>query len=174
MAFRRSPVRSWSAPPSTSLSLARDLLLHRQATRPDAASIARLVPRCALAPAARGSSPLGDSSRCDQGRDLRAARDQEAPPNPEKTLDPRIDSRVYPVGHASDPGRLPIGRARREGGRQRRHVAPLRAARLDKRRGEEPARLLDSLVAGRRKDPPASSPLRGIRFDRRTRRKESR
>src|SRR6202162_5673998 len=29
---------------------------HRRATRPDAASIARLVPRCALAPAARGSS----------------------------------------------------------------------------------------------------------------------
>jgi DNA-binding transcriptional MerR regulator len=47
-------------------------------------------------------------------------------------------------------------------------------ARLQKRRGEEPARLLDSLVAGSRKDPPVSSPLRGIRFDRRTRRKENR
>ena len=47
-------------------------------------------------------------------------------------------------------------------------------ARLDKRRGEEPARLLESLVDGRRKDPPASSPLRGIRFDRRTPRRENR
>jgi|GEM_PF-263297 len=46
-------------------------------------------------------------------------------------------------------------------------------ARLDKRRGEEPARLLESLVDGRRKDPPAS-PLRGIRFDRRTPRRENR
>src|SRR6266545_3772312 len=43
---------------STSLVLARDLRLaaHRRATRPDAASIARLIPRCALAPAAQGSS----------------------------------------------------------------------------------------------------------------------
>jgi DNA-binding transcriptional MerR regulator len=47
-------------------------------------------------------------------------------------------------------------------------------ARLDKRRGEEPARLLDSLMAGRGKDLPASSPLRAIRFDRRMRRKEIR
>jgi DNA-binding transcriptional MerR regulator len=46
--------------------------------------------------------------------------------------------------------------------------------RLDKRRGEEPARLLDSLVAGREKETPVSSPLRGLRFDRRTRRKEKR
>src|SRR6266542_2895837 len=38
-----------AAPTSTSASLARDLLTHRRATRPDAASIARLVPslRCA-------------------------------------------------------------------------------------------------------------------------------
>ena len=53
---RRRPVRSRSAPPSTSLELARDLLTHRQATRPVAASIACLDPRCALAPAARASS----------------------------------------------------------------------------------------------------------------------
>ncbi len=49
----------------------RDLRLaaHRRATRPDAASIAHLIPRCALAPAARGSSLrlLGDSSRRDRG-----------------------------------------------------------------------------------------------------------
>ena len=47
-------------------------------------------------------------------------------------------------------------------------------ARLDRRRGEEPARLLDALVAGREKEAPVSSPLRGLRFDRRTRRKEKR
>jgi DNA-binding transcriptional MerR regulator len=47
-------------------------------------------------------------------------------------------------------------------------------ARLEKRRGEEPARLLDSLVAGRGDDSRGSSPLRAIRFDRRTRRKENR
>jgi DNA-binding transcriptional MerR regulator len=46
--------------------------------------------------------------------------------------------------------------------------------RLQRRRGSEPARLLDSLVAGRRNDPPAPSPLRGTRFDRRGRRKENR
>lgn len=45
-------------------------------------------------------------------------------------------------------------------------------ARLQKRRGDEPARLLDSLVTGHEKESPASSPLRGIRFDRRSRRKE--
>ena len=47
-------------------------------------------------------------------------------------------------------------------------------ARLEKQRGEEPARLLDSLVAGRGNDLQGSSPLRAIRFDRRTRRKENR
>jgi DNA-binding transcriptional MerR regulator len=47
-------------------------------------------------------------------------------------------------------------------------------ARLDRRRGEEPARLLDSLVAGRRKDIPLSSPLTGVRFDRRKGRQEKR
>jgi DNA-binding transcriptional MerR regulator len=47
-------------------------------------------------------------------------------------------------------------------------------ARLRKRKGEEPARLLDSLAAGRGKAPAMASPLRGIRFDRRTRRKENR
>ena len=47
-------------------------------------------------------------------------------------------------------------------------------ARLEKRRGEEPARLLDSLVAGREDEMTSPSPLRGIRFDRRTRRKEKR
>ncbi len=45
-------------------------------------------------------------------------------------------------------------------------------ARLRKRRGGEPARLLDALVAGRGKESLMSSPLRGIRFDRRARRKE--
>ena len=47
-------------------------------------------------------------------------------------------------------------------------------ARLEKRRGEEPARLLDALVAGREDERPTPSPLRGIQFDRRTRRKEKR
>ena len=47
-------------------------------------------------------------------------------------------------------------------------------ARLEKRRGEEPARLLDALVAGREGERPTPSPLRGIRFDRRARRKENR
>ena len=47
-------------------------------------------------------------------------------------------------------------------------------ARLEKRRGAEPARLLDALVAGREDERPAPSPLRGIQFDRRTRRKEKR
>ena len=47
-------------------------------------------------------------------------------------------------------------------------------ARLEKRRGEEPARLLDTLVAGREDERPTPSPLRGIQFDRRTRRKEKR
>ena len=47
-------------------------------------------------------------------------------------------------------------------------------ARLEKRRGCEPARLLDALVAGREGDRPTPSPLRGIQFDRRTRRKEKR
>jgi DNA-binding transcriptional MerR regulator len=47
-------------------------------------------------------------------------------------------------------------------------------ARLEKRCGEEPARLLDALVAGREDERPAPSPLRGIRFDRRARRKEKR
>ena len=47
-------------------------------------------------------------------------------------------------------------------------------ARLQKRRGDEPARLLDALVAGREKETPVSSPMRGIRFDRRSRRKEKR
>ncbi len=45
---------------------------HRRATRPDAASIARLIPRKRCAPAARGSSARllrGDSSRRDQGQD---------------------------------------------------------------------------------------------------------
>jgi hypothetical protein len=43
---------------STSLALARDLrlLAHRRATRPVAASIARLIPCRTLAPAARASS----------------------------------------------------------------------------------------------------------------------
>jgi DNA-binding transcriptional MerR regulator len=47
-------------------------------------------------------------------------------------------------------------------------------ARLEKRRGEEPARLLEALVAGRDDETPTPSPLRGIRFDRRARRKEKR
>ena len=47
-------------------------------------------------------------------------------------------------------------------------------ARLEKRRGDEPARLLDTLVAGREGESPTPSPLRGIQFDRRTRRKEKR
>jgi DNA-binding transcriptional MerR regulator len=47
-------------------------------------------------------------------------------------------------------------------------------ARLENRRGEEPARLLDALVAGREDERPTPSPLRGIQFDRRTRRKEKR
>jgi DNA-binding transcriptional MerR regulator len=47
-------------------------------------------------------------------------------------------------------------------------------ARLEKRHGEEPARLLDALVAGREDERPTPSPLRGIQFDRRTRRKEKR
>lgn len=47
-------------------------------------------------------------------------------------------------------------------------------ARLEKRRGEEPARLLDALVAGHEDEKPTPSPLRGIQFDRRTRRKEKR
>ena len=46
-------------------------------------------------------------------------------------------------------------------------------ARLERRRGEEPARLLESLVTGREKESPRLSPLRGIRFDRRARRKEN-
>lgn len=46
-------------------------------------------------------------------------------------------------------------------------------ARLEKRRGNEPAGLLESLAGGRQKEPPASSPLRGVRFDRRKRRKEN-
>lgn len=45
-------------------------------------------------------------------------------------------------------------------------------ARLAKRRGEEPARLLEALVAGGEDETPTPSPLRGIRFDRRARRKE--
>jgi len=45
-------------------------------------------------------------------------------------------------------------------------------ARLEKRRGAEPARLLDALVAGREDERPTPSPLRGIQFDGRTRRKE--
>src|SRR6266545_6537370 len=42
---------------------------HLRATRPDAASIARLIPRKRYAPTARGSSPLGDSSRRVRGQD---------------------------------------------------------------------------------------------------------
>ncbi len=45
----------------------RDLLAHRRATRPGAASIAHLVLRCAAPPAARGSSQGGDSSRREPG-----------------------------------------------------------------------------------------------------------
>ncbi len=47
-------------------------------------------------------------------------------------------------------------------------------ARLEKRRGDEPARLLEALVTGSRKDFPRSSPMTGVRFDRRKRRKETR
>lgn len=47
-------------------------------------------------------------------------------------------------------------------------------ARLEKRRGEEPVRLLDALVVGHEDEKPTPSPLRGIQFDRRTRRKEKR
>ena len=47
-------------------------------------------------------------------------------------------------------------------------------ARLAQRRGEEPARLLETLVAGREDEAPTPSPLRGLRFDRRARRKEKR
>ena len=44
-------------------------------------------------------------------------------------------------------------------------------ARLEKRRGNEPAGLLESLAGGQ-EETRTSSPLRGLRFDRRTRRKE--
>jgi DNA-binding transcriptional MerR regulator len=47
-------------------------------------------------------------------------------------------------------------------------------ARLEARRGEEPARLLDALVTRHDGQTPMSSPLRGIRFDRHSRRKEKR
>jgi MerR family mercuric resistance operon transcriptional regulator len=47
-------------------------------------------------------------------------------------------------------------------------------ARLRNRNGDEPARLLEALVAGPARGIPHSSPLAGVRFDRRKRRKESR
>ena len=55
------------------------LLRHRQSARPDADSTARLISRCAIAPAAQGSSARllrGDSSRCDQSQshEMRAWR----------------------------------------------------------------------------------------------------
>src|SRR6266542_5232097 len=65
-----SPSSASSRKPSRRSALAWDLRLsaHRRATRPDAASTARLIPRKRYAPAARGSSPLGDSSRRDHRR----------------------------------------------------------------------------------------------------------
>jgi len=45
-------------------------------------------------------------------------------------------------------------------------------ARLERRRGGAPARLLETLVTGPGKGAPLSSPLSGVRFDRRKRQKE--
>src|SRR6266542_5013521 len=52
-----------AAPTSTSASLARDLLTHRRATRPDAASMARLVPFAALRLPRREAPPLWETPR---------------------------------------------------------------------------------------------------------------
>ena len=84
--------------PSTSLALARDLRLaaHRRATRPDAASIARLIPPCALAPAARGSS-------FDYLRRLLAPR-----PGPERRLPGHAPSRRATLTRAAGAAALAL------------------------------------------------------------------
>ncbi len=84
--------------PNTSLALARDLRLtaHRRAARPDAASTAPLIPRCALAPAARASS-LGYFGR------LRAPR-----PEPERRLPGHASSRRATLTRAAGAAALAL------------------------------------------------------------------
>src|SRR5215831_18086576 len=92
------------------------VLAHRRATRPDAASIARLTPRSASTPAARGT--VGAGGRFATGAERVQTGAELLAPRPRRT-------RVYSDGALDRYGR---GRAQR-GRRVRRH-APRPVLRL--------------------------------------------
>ena len=162
MAFRRSPVRSRSAPPklvrgrfsnalsagsnrrpisggtggrrrernfplprgggkgrgreeSTSASLARDLLAHRQAARPDAASTASLIPCCAALPRREPppSLPLGRLLAPRTSANLRRVSLQSAVGN---SCFDRSETSLAANQNPLSPGKRGRGRGRGGGG----------------------------------------------------------
>src|SRR6266545_2901999 len=132
-------------------------MAHRRATRPDAASIARLTPRCALAPAARGSSfdylrrllaPRPGPGR----RACRSAGRDRPGKTPDTLLDFRL-SRAVTSRHGAAlrfPDLRLLWDADRLGGRHRPVVSERHGGRWNRSRALRCSRRLRRDRAGRR------------------------